>query len=259
MILLMVVVCILVVVLIVVAVKKESVLTGVGNKPAYESRGALFTLAERSFLGVLEQALDGRYRVFGKVRLGDIVKPAKGSDKSRRTSAQNRINQKHVDFVVCASSDLAVIGVIELDDKSHDRNDRGARDQFVDTALSGAGIAIIHFPAKQGYTLIDVRSKLAESFAIRPVAPVSAPVPPASLGEMAMPAKDVNTEMSTDSAAMPVVAPVQVIAQAAAPVCPKCDSAMVKRQAAKGPHAGKFFWACSAFPKCRQVVAVGEG
>jgi ssDNA-binding Zn-finger/Zn-ribbon topoisomerase 1 len=46
--------------------------------------------------------------------------------------------------------------------------------------------------------------------------------------------------------------------ETAAPVCPKCEAVMVKRQAAKGPHAGKFFWACSAYPKCRQVVAIGE-
>lgn len=38
--------------------------------------------------------------------------------------------------------------------------------------------------------------------------------------------------------------------------CPKCESPMVMRQAKKGANAGQQFWGCSAFPKCRAVVAI---
>lgn len=34
-------------------------------------------------------------------------------------------------------------------------------------------------------------------------------------------------------------------------VCPKCGSKMILRTANKGPTAGRKFWGCSAFPKCR--------
>jgi len=34
-------------------------------------------------------------------------------------------------------------------------------------------------------------------------------------------------------------------------ICPLCGAAMVLRTAKKGPEAGKQFWGCSAFPKCR--------
>jgi len=37
--------------------------------------------------------------------------------------------------------------------------------------------------------------------------------------------------------------------------CPKCGSAMVLRTSKKGPRAGNQFWGCSAFPKCRSVMA----
>ena len=133
---------------------------------AFQPREVLFSPAERSFLGVLEQSLDSGYRVFGKVRLGDIVKPAKGLSNSMRTTAQNKINQKHVDFVICKSSDLAVVMVVELDDKSHERDDRTGRDQFVDRALTDARIPIIHFSAQKGYVLTEVRAKLTEYFVI---------------------------------------------------------------------------------------------
>jgi restriction system protein len=35
------------------------------------------------------------------------------------------------------------------------------------------------------------------------------------------------------------------------PSCPQCGSAMVLRTARKGDNAGKSFWGCSTFPKCR--------
>ncbi|MFK5913625.1 MAG: restriction endonuclease [Woeseiaceae bacterium] len=40
------------------------------------------------------------------------------------------------------------------------------------------------------------------------------------------------------------------------PVCPKCNSLMVLRKAGKGQHAGKSFWGCSTYPKCRGVVSI---
>jgi hypothetical protein len=40
----------------------------------FERVTALFTPAERSFMGVLEQAVGNRCRIMGKVRLGDIIK-----------------------------------------------------------------------------------------------------------------------------------------------------------------------------------------
>lgn len=41
-------------------------------------------------------------------------------------------------------------------------------------------------------------------------------------------------------------------------LCPKCGSEMVLRETKKGTNAGKPFWGCSSFPKCRSVVAVSE-
>lgn len=37
------------------------------------------------------------------------------------------------------------------------------------------------------------------------------------------------------------------------PMCPKCGGEMVLRTARKGKNAGKQFWGCAQFPKCRAV------
>jgi restriction system protein len=44
--------------------------------------------------------------------------------------------------------------------------------------------------------------------------------------------------------------------RSAAPTCPDCGSAMVRRTARKGAHAGKDFWGCPRFPGCRRIVNV---
>lgn len=38
--------------------------------------------------------------------------------------------------------------------------------------------------------------------------------------------------------------------------CPECGSSMVLRTARRGENAGKKFWGCSAYPKCRVVQTV---
>ncbi|MGY3860090.1 NERD domain-containing protein [Aeromonas lacus] len=37
--------------------------------------------------------------------------------------------------------------------------------------------------------------------------------------------------------------------------CPKCGNAMVLRTARRGSNKGEQFWGCSAYPKCRQIIA----
>jgi len=36
-------------------------------------------------------------------------------------------------------------------------------------------------------------------------------------------------------------------------LCPQCNSPMVRRTAGKGPNAGKPFWGCPNYPRCRGV------
>ncbi|QXE89181.1 DUF2726 domain-containing protein [Geomonas subterranea] len=240
-----VLIVILVLIAVLAALKAKS--PSKDDRLSFASRETLFSPAERSFLGVLDQALDRRYRVFGKVRLGDLVKPAKGLSKGKCTTALNKVNQKHVDFVVCSAMDLAVVGVVELDDQSHGREDRAGRDAFVDHVLSDAGIPISRFSAKRGYQIQEVRAKLVETFKLAVTSPTvatvqdSAPPQPRSI-----------------TLTGPTLATASPETKDASPICEKCGTDMVRRQSKNGLHAGKFFWACSTFPKCRQVVPITE-
>lgn len=131
---------------------------------AYEAVPALLTPAERSFFGVLQQAVATDYQIFAKVRLADIVRPARSVASGRRQAAFNRISAKHADFVLCESKTLRVLGVIELDDTSHARSNRQARDNFVDTVLAAAGIGILRVSAGYAYSPAQLRDQVEKAF-----------------------------------------------------------------------------------------------
>lgn len=130
----------------------------------YVRQDALFTPAEQVFFRVLDQALEPHWLIFGKVRLADIIKTQDGLDRSRQRGAFNKICAKHLDFVLCRADTLTVIGVIELDDRSHERPDRKARDHFVDQALLAAGVPILHVPVTRTYNISALRKQLHQTF-----------------------------------------------------------------------------------------------
>ncbi|MGA2223930.1 MAG: DUF2726 domain-containing protein [Syntrophobacteraceae bacterium] len=139
---------------------------------SFKRQPALFSPAERSFMGVLEQVLGSEYTVFGKVRIADLIKPENGVG---RQIAFNRIARKHVDFVVCNATDLSVIGVIELDDKNDNPDGLQKWDAFVDKAFASAGIPITRFPARAAYSLPASKESIQRSFKLIDNKKVKAP------------------------------------------------------------------------------------
>ena len=109
-------------------------------REAYQARPLLTKREHQEYLK-LKQYADARgWLICPKVRLWDMIEPRKGS--SNKKELENKIRSKHVDFVL-VDPELNVIGVLELDDSTHDREDRKQRDSFVRDALEGAGITMI--------------------------------------------------------------------------------------------------------------------
>jgi hypothetical protein len=152
-------------VILIIAVVLASILRTVGGgKISYERREKLFTPAERSFLGVLEQVVGTQYRVFGKIRLADIVRTPKGLSNNVRTSAFNRICSKHVDFALCDPRTFEIIGVIELDDSSHATTKRQGRDRFIEATLASAGVRLVRILAQRAYAPAEIRERVSVLF-----------------------------------------------------------------------------------------------
>ena len=131
----------------------------------YVAAPALLTPAERAFFAVLRQVVGKDLLLFAKVRLGDILQIEEGVAGKRRFAAFGRISSKHADFVLCDARTFAVVGVVELDDRSHQRPDRRERDRFFDAALAVASIPVLRVPARRTYDARELRATLAEIFA----------------------------------------------------------------------------------------------
>ena len=141
---------------VIAAILKLKSKTSVGGIQ-YQMRGALLSPAELSFFKVLQNAGGQSVLICPKVRLADIIKP---TEKQNYQTALNKISRKHIDFVLCDPATTKIFGVIELDDKSHERADRVTRDAFVDRVFAAAGIQIIHFKASASYSVEEIRQRL---------------------------------------------------------------------------------------------------
>lgn len=201
------------------AVRKQTPATATDS---YVLRATLFTAAERSFLGVLDQAVGTDYRVFGQVRLSDVADVKRGVSARVRQSALNRIQAKHLDFVLCDPSTLEIKCAIELDDSTHAQASRRDRDKFLTSVCASIGLRLVRIPAKHSYSVAEIRALLTT---------------------------DAQTQVPTSSVPPPLYAQ----------ACPKCGAPMVARTATSGASKGKSFWGCSTFPKCRAVVDLVPG
>ncbi len=123
----------------------------------YRKAESLLTRCELAFFHQLLAEADGRLLICPKVRLADLFQNVTSD------AARNRINQKHVDFVLCCPDTLAPALVIELDDSSHTLPDRQERDVFVNTCLKGAGIPIARERARRSYDPNAIRKLIASA------------------------------------------------------------------------------------------------
>ena len=146
-----------------------AVLKGVARSPGrgaagypYRASGPLFTAAERSFLGVLDQAVGTRYRVFGKVRLADVAAARPDLPAGARQGAFNRISAKHFDFLVCGADDLAPVCAIELNDRSHAGRRAQASDALKAGVCQAIGLPLLAVPARRAYSVQEVRERFYE-------------------------------------------------------------------------------------------------
>ncbi|MBV1789036.1 DUF2726 domain-containing protein [Marinobacterium sp. D7] len=125
----------------------------------YRRRQTLFTAAERSFLGVLDSIIDPQqHRIFGMVRVADLIEPEPSRNRSQWQKAFNRIQSKHFDFVICKADDLTPVCAIELDDASHKQSKRQQRDEMLEAICKQVGMPLVRVPAKRGYQKAEVEN-----------------------------------------------------------------------------------------------------
>lgn len=106
--------------------------------------------AEKKLYFVLTEILGNDYLIFSKVRMADLLYLPKMSN-SDFYHYRNKIQSKHVDFLICDKENIKPLLVIELDDSSHLRLDRVTRDMLVDKIFESAELPILHIKVRDNY------------------------------------------------------------------------------------------------------------
>lgn len=146
--------------IVLVAKLKSQSQKGGNESYSYRVSGPLLTAAERSFYGVLAKAVSGEFEIHPKVRVADVLAPAKGLTRSDWQKSFNKISSKHFDFALCDPATLQVKKVIELNDASHKRVKRAARDRFLIEACESANLELKVFAARKSYSVVELREQL---------------------------------------------------------------------------------------------------
>jgi hypothetical protein len=126
----------------------------------YELLPGLLSQGETAFYRALLAAVSEHYLIVPKVRVADVLKVAGTVPRKQQRGAFNRIAMKHFDFVLCDPRTLEFLGAIELDDKSHGRSERAARDDFLNEAVATAKLPLHRFRARANYVVEDIRDAL---------------------------------------------------------------------------------------------------
>lgn len=82
--------------------------------------------------------------VFTKMRVADLLYIPKGTENEKAWF--NRIKAKHIDFIL-VDRDYHIRLLVEVDDPTHNRPDRQARDQEVDEMFRQQGLEVLHLRA----------------------------------------------------------------------------------------------------------------
>jgi very-short-patch-repair endonuclease len=174
--------------------------------------------AEHNFFSVLRTTVGDQAVISLKSGLGDLFE-ARSKDPSEFRIYRNKIDRKHVDFLLCEPKTVRPLVGIELDDKSHQRSDRQARDEFVEHVFQAAGLPLLRIPVRASYSVTEL-------------------------------GKQLQPYLKTIEIPQPIIEETKQ----ETPRCPKCGSEMVLRTAKSGSNQGGQFWGCSRYPQCREII-----
>ena len=125
----------------------------------YYKNEYLLTKNEIKFYRILKLiSIRMDYYLFCQVALYQIVRPK----NSRNYADFNKIKSKSIDFVL-ADENCRPILCIELDDNTHERNDRIERDNFINELFKELGIKLLRVDVKKYYDNEDIDKLVKES------------------------------------------------------------------------------------------------
>lgn len=111
----------------------------------YKLTNCIFSDKEKYFYRDIKPIADKLgLLVFTKMRLADLLYIPNGTENSYTWF--NKIKAKHIDFII-TDNDYKIKLLVEVDDPTHNRQDRKARDEEVDEIFRQQGMNVLHLRA----------------------------------------------------------------------------------------------------------------
>ena len=125
--------------------KKKAGSKGKYDLSRYYLKNSIVTPVEKWMYNIIKDELTEEYFVAPKVGIKDFVGVKKGNNYMKYFG---HIAQRHIDFLVCKKDTLSPAFGIEIDDTSHEQQNRKDRDQENDQIYNAIGIKVLHMPTK---------------------------------------------------------------------------------------------------------------
>ncbi len=127
----------------------------------YYKNPLFISKSEQAFMRVLESIVQDRYYIFCQVNVHSLLKVQKGEKEYWKY--MNKINQKSVDFVLTDKNSFEPLVAIELDDLSHNFQNRKNRDVYINEAFKAGGIPLLRIKTSQSYDKSTISTQIHEA------------------------------------------------------------------------------------------------
>lgn len=163
----------------------------------------LFSPSQGLFLGVLEQAMGHGYRVFGRVRVAEVIGLQPRLDRDSRRRAYALLGDRQFDFLVCAAGTGAIVCAVNLEPRS--RLGRWSTRDPLEQICAAAGLPFVRVREADDYVVAEVARRLREAIqALRPPVEKSMEPPRPAPGEAQYSLSEVAVEDEREPRLTPV-------------------------------------------------------
>ncbi len=196
-------------------------------KVTYETKPSVYTRGQCAFYNAVDAALKSEFRLLTNLNVADVVTVSAGNALAMQV-ALTHLTDKQFAFVVCDKTQLTPLCVIDFG---------SAVDFQLKAICESAQLPIVSVNSQADYDVELLREKIIGACTEKNSA--------ASLNnESTLETVDEKASHNLQGNGIDLV------------LCPECSAVMLKRKAKNGDNAGKLFWICSTYPKCRGIRAL---
>lgn len=113
------------------------------NPNVYKLKNSIVTSREMQLYRQLQNEIPEKYLICPKVGVKDFIQITEKKDYMKYFG---KISQKHIDYLICEKETLKPVLGIELDDKSHQKENRQKRDEFLNNVYENVGLRMFRIP-----------------------------------------------------------------------------------------------------------------